>query len=809
MLRRRLPLLLLPAAAAAGAVADQPHMNNIPGGYKIGNPLPGYEDKQWTFRGDYFEVATAEMHTRYSEVFWTSLPSVPLPADVVAKYKDDYIVITGFEVDVKRINNATGQEESVPVYESYNHHYGPAICSSYAEPIFDEFGQPTGPDHGHGKTLLYRVKDGASPPPGAKLAENFVHGNGNEHRQIYHGASAGFGQVIYSPASFNMVAMQINTNFNGSGVPGGPMPKFSRDHAPPDVPWNPILECPCTTRIVKQLGSLSAQLSGSCAKLPIAAADCFAGASQAFGLAAVAQNVSSNSAALTPGCTVARAAAGGDSLVVTWNENRTSAVPCGSGATSAAGHTADLVDVRVAVDAAADLATITLSGPADVWFGVGFGATAMQDLPYVIVVEATGDKGVVSERKLADHAPGTALPASVTVVSSSVTAGVRTVVVTRKLAGATVDYYTFSLAHATIPFINAVGDTPTFQQHKQRATNTLRLVPTAATASSCLCAGAEGTIDGYALNANCVGEPASDLLSTNNPTCQVSTYVGGLACCRHGTFLLDADQEIPDHVDNVFFRFRFYYEDLVVNDTATASPTTHRNDSSSSSGGGSSNDNNNNNNNNNNKAVVVKSKTTTTATPTRAIYHVEWAGNGCDSGISGPSPHGCTHIEFDVTPNANATAKASPSPSPSQQQQQQQQQSFQSTFAAGSMLATNCAMTSPQCMDRNKLGASGKIELVMASAHCHAPNCIRQELWDVDANELLCEVVPVHGGSEQLYDEAGYLYAPPCLWGSDEGLKAPPQLGVNTTMRMVTVFDNSYYHAGQMGIWQMKAAFVE
>ena len=102
-------------------------MNPIPGGYRIGNALPGYESKQWSFRGSFFEVRTAEMETRYSEVFWTSLPDVPLPADVVAKFKDKNIVVSGFEVDVKRMNNKTGVEESVPVYESYNHQYGPSL----------------------------------------------------------------------------------------------------------------------------------------------------------------------------------------------------------------------------------------------------------------------------------------------------------------------------------------------------------------------------------------------------------------------------------------------------------------------------------------------------------------------------------------------------------------------------------------------------------------------------------------------------------------------------------------------------------
>ena len=46
---------------------------------------------------------------------------------------------------------------------------------------------------------------------------------------------------------------------------------------------------------------------------------------------------------------------------------------------------------------------ISLSGPADVWFGIGFDATAMKDHPYAVIVDG---EGAVTERKLADHAPG-------------------------------------------------------------------------------------------------------------------------------------------------------------------------------------------------------------------------------------------------------------------------------------------------------------------------------------------------------------------------------------------------------------------
>ena len=69
------------------------------------------------------QVDSPVMRMKYSEVVWRTLPAVPLPKDFVARYANKSVAITGFEVDVLRRNNATGETESVPAYESYNHHY--------------------------------------------------------------------------------------------------------------------------------------------------------------------------------------------------------------------------------------------------------------------------------------------------------------------------------------------------------------------------------------------------------------------------------------------------------------------------------------------------------------------------------------------------------------------------------------------------------------------------------------------------------------------------------------------------------------
>ena len=85
---------------------------------------------------------------------------------------------------------------------------------------------------------------------------------------------------------------------------------------------------------------------------------------------------------------------------------------------------ASLVTVQVALDLDADVATLTLSGPAGVWFGAGFNASAMKDAPWAVVVDGAG---AVTERKLADQNPGAVLAPSVNVSSSAVQGGVRTI----------------------------------------------------------------------------------------------------------------------------------------------------------------------------------------------------------------------------------------------------------------------------------------------------------------------------------------------------------------------------------------------
>ena len=114
-------------------------------------------------------------------------------------------------------------------------------------------------------------------------------------------------------------------------------------------------------------------------------------------------------------------------------------------------------------------------GPSSVWYGVGFNAGAMKDLPYAIIVDG---EGKVTERKMADHGPGTLLKTSISIVSNTVVDNVRTVVMSRPVQGASKNHYTFQTIPGDLSIISAVGNSAQLSYHKSRTGGTITLLPT-------------------------------------------------------------------------------------------------------------------------------------------------------------------------------------------------------------------------------------------------------------------------------------------------------------------------------------------
>jgi len=94
--------------------------------------------------------------------------------------------------------------------------------------------------------------------------------------------------------------------------------------------------------------------------------------------------------------------------------------------------------------------------------------------------------------------------------------------------------------------------------------------------------------------------------------------------------------------------------------------------------------------------------------------------------------------------------------------------------------------------------------LVAVHHHCHAPTCLRIDLYNNATGELLCRQEPLYGGTHKIpearFDEPGYIATPPCLWGRPEhGLAPPPKMN-GVPIRVVALTNSTYGHHGEMAL---------
>jgi len=398
-------------------------------------------------------------------------------------------------------------------------------------------------------------------------------------------------------------------------------------------------------------------------------------------------------------------------------------------------------------------AKISMSGPADAWFGVGLDASMMTDSPYTLIAS---DSGVIEQKigtcgSEAEHCPGDKLSSMVIVVSNTVVSGKRTVVMTRQLKGITKNHYSFNLSQSDIRMITAVGDTQVFAYHKAHGPTQISL--TSVGSSTCVCESSAGSLcDNGGTGCgkfvkNCVASPAGDLLAERNPTCNSGTYGGGLRCCRHKQIMLDADQEVRPELLRYHIKFRFWFQEYKVTGVGRASH----------------------------------------ADLPRIYYQTEaFAG------------------EYDVPPAfalPNLPVVGYPDwplnkPTP------------------GTTCTGKCP-DGPDCKCKHTIHYNWNISnqrLLYAGGHCHAPSCLSLKLYrnDTGVPKLLCSQIPWYGQGnfpEDKYDEAGYIAIPPCLWSDDpnEGLEPTQWIGPNTPMYSIIEQDNTKSgHFGQMASWQMR-----
>ena len=701
------------------------------------------------------------------------------------------IAITGYEQDqvmvspVGQPGEHPEQDVSVPINWAYNHHYMAWMTGKHSELI-----RVPNPDPNdvmaHGSPMKWEAVDLPSAKDradtGIPTSQMFSEGNGGESRKSFHGYPDGFAQLIDSPTTWHITPMQIDTrnrdcgatpkdihNCTNHAVPG-PEPRQARyGLGIPEggSPYSGILECPCNgryggdpaiygantkTKIITKHFALNAH--GTC-KNPIDnAPDCFNSLAK-LGLKADKNVTVSTATNIIPnGCSVQSDNKG--QWAVTFN-NFPSSRQCSS-SVARTGSVRFNIGTTVNVDITQTNATITISGPAGGWFGVGFNANAMSNSPYTIIVNSTAvfEQQIGTCGSEAEHCPGDLLSKSLHIISSNVANNVRTVVVTRPLKGLTKKHYTFDPTNQPqINMISAVGSSQTFAYHKHHDGEALLLMDrkepncicNVGTPTGSLCEN-NGTNCGTFVK-NCVPAPAGELLSQKNPTCNSVQYAGGLRCCKHKRIMLDADQPIRPELLRYHMKFRFWFQEY----TSNGNQVSH-------------------------------------SDLPRIYYQTEaWAG------------------EYDIPPAFALPGK----PIPGYPNWPHNKPTPGTTCTGNCPGGDNC-----ECVHSISFKWTvSNMRLIYAGGHCHAPSCIKMQLYRNDSGhemELLCEQIPVYGKGnviEDKYDETGYIALPPCLWGEDTGLEPSVLLPKNTPLVAVKYNHNTHMgHFGDMASWQMRGVSV-
>ena len=373
--------------------------------------------------------------------------------------------------------------------------------------------------------------------------------------------------------------------------------------------------------------------------------------------------------------------------------------------------------------------TLTLSGPSQVWFGIGFSASQMSDKPYSIIIDGHGQ---VTERKLDNHSPGSLLKAMINVTSNTVNDDIRKVVIETLVKN---ENYEFPSHPGDLNLITAIGSGPDFAYHKDRNGGSLTLLPMFN--SACLCQPETQNFISYMNESKqgfteytCLDQPRSDMGNfandQANPACHMDSYHGGLQCCKHSWLLTDQDQDSlidKDQVDTYFLKWRYYFQEY--------DPSHHKHlhhwvfliDAQVND-------------------YEEDNESYGQASIGKITAHLKAKDIGLED-LSNPTDDGAPPVPKNFT----------------------------------------------------------KITPLVMTPHCHAPSCIRQEFWNEDTGEIICNMTAQYGHGNEAFDEKDYIAILPCIFGHQPGLQFPFDLEPETNVKAVKYFNNTFRHLGQMAQW--------
>eukprot|EP00322_Chrysochromulina_rotalis_P000677 CAMPEP_0115847920 /NCGR_PEP_ID=MMETSP0287-20121206/10641_1 /TAXON_ID=412157 /ORGANISM="Chrysochromulina rotalis, Strain UIO044" /LENGTH=898 /DNA_ID=CAMNT_0003301789 /DNA_START=6 /DNA_END=2702 /DNA_ORIENTATION=+ len=878
------------------AVSGTAAVQNLNGRYSVASVdqvgVPFNDD--FASKGhEFFDVWAPEIATTYGQSFWTDQHDQPLPKHILERFKGKVIAITGYEQDQVLVS-PVGQpgvnpdlDVSVPINWAYNHHYMMWMTGKHSQLRQAKAGAGADDVSAHGAPIKWMAVE----KPSAHLRANpdiptshfFSEGNGGESRKSFHGYPAGFAQLIDSPEVWHVTPMQIDTRRRDCGVTREDLnkcvefepwlePKQARYGRPAaNTNYSGVLECPCTDRYggdpifyphsasKVQVETYLALPSGSCGAADpriTSASQCYEAAST-LGLSHTRfVNVSLDERRGIPGCSVVPYDNG--TISVVYNEAADATGECAAGEGAAAvrsGAATSLVNITLGLhldpNPRGGLATISLRGPADVWFGVGFDAQNMADAPYTIYVNASGafEQKIGTCGSEAEHCAGDPLAPSLTLLSNTVIDGWREVVLTRAFAGASEMSYSFDIAKPSpLKFITAFGTSPVFEYHgpgNHHAATVTLLAPSGL--PTCLCSdGASGKLcdtatgacdtwvkdcwppwDGAALH------EGADLLAQQNPTCSSGSYAGGLRCCSHGRVLLDHDQDPGPTLLRYHMKFRFWFQEYTpgvekpgafehmpgklpdgydVREPALVSTDEALRICADTDGCRGI-------------SFASDSPKAATGSPVKTYFtglRVAGGEPGWQSWVLQTTPPSHYDLpryyytteanagEYDVPP---AFRRAGDPPIPGYAHLPVSTSADDLHLTPGTTCKGGCPDADDcECVHTITMHwLMSNARMLYAGGHCHAPSCISIELYrnDTGVPELLCRQQTRYGAGNvtaDKFDEAGYVALPPCLWGEPHESLAPPSwLPSLTPMYSIKRNRNTHAgHFGEMASWQMR-----
>ena len=169
-----------------------------------------------------FDVYSPPITTLYSQVWWKPLPPAPFPDHIVKTYAGKGMAIVGWEIDqVRKGAGPNGEDVSVPISASYNHHYGVSMIGAsarYKEVMLDGPDDPRAQEFmagGHGGPLPweephYAVEQIAPSASGHPVKVAATSSNGGEYRKSFHGFPPGYALVVDSPTAMQITTMQVS-----------------------------------------------------------------------------------------------------------------------------------------------------------------------------------------------------------------------------------------------------------------------------------------------------------------------------------------------------------------------------------------------------------------------------------------------------------------------------------------------------------------------------------------------------------------------------------------------------------------------